>query len=99
MERTAARAVGTLKGRSDGYADVWVGDRWRLEHRVVMERVLGRELFPGENVHHIDGDKRNNDPDNLELWFRPQPGGQRVDQILDYVVAMHRDALMARLKD
>lgn len=37
----------------------------RHEHRVVAERMLGRKLNPGEIVHHIDGDKRNNDPENL----------------------------------
>lgn len=30
----------------------------RHEHRVVAEQILGRELRPGEVVHHIDGDKR-----------------------------------------
>ena len=40
----------------------------RHAHRVVMERKLGRKLKPGEIVHHIDGDKRNNDPDNLMLF-------------------------------
>ena len=40
----------------------------RHAHRVVMERKLGRTLKPGEIVHHIDGDKRNNDPDNLMLF-------------------------------
>ncbi len=40
----------------------------RHAHRVAMERKLGRKLKPGEIVHHIDGDKRNNDPDNLMLF-------------------------------
>lgn len=31
-----------------------------------------------ENVHHIDGDKTNNDISNLELWSKSQPPGQRV---------------------
>ena len=35
------------------------------EHRVVAENILGRLLKAGEVVHHIDGDKRNNTPDNL----------------------------------
>lgn len=43
-----------------------------------MERILGRPLREGENVHHIDGDKANNEPSNLELWVKTQPSGQRV---------------------
>lgn len=37
----------------------------RHEHRVVMERKLGRKLCKGEVVHHIDGNAHNNHPDNL----------------------------------
>lgn len=40
------------------------------EHRLVMERVLGRILLPGEVVHHADGDRSNNAPENLELYAR-----------------------------
>lgn len=38
-----------------------------LEHRVVMENYLGRLLTNDEVVHHKDGNKRNNDINNLEL--------------------------------
>ena len=34
-------------------------------HRIVAEQKLGRSLKKGEIVHHIDGNKRNNDPSNL----------------------------------
>lgn len=34
-------------------------------HRVVMERILGRKLNSTEIVHHIDGNKQNNEPSNL----------------------------------
>jgi hypothetical protein len=38
------------------------------EHRLVMEKKLGRMLTPEEVVHHKDDDPANNHPDNLELF-------------------------------
>lgn len=40
----------------------------RHTHRIMAEQLLGRALKKGEVVHHIDGDKRNNDPFNLMIF-------------------------------
>lgn len=37
-------------------------------HRVVAELLLGRKLKRGEVVHHIDGNKQNNDRENLMVF-------------------------------
>jgi len=38
------------------------------EHRLVMEKKIGRYLTRDEVVHHIDGDRQNNRIENLELF-------------------------------
>lgn len=53
-----------------------------FQHRVVMEQMLRRNLVAGENVHHKDLDRSNNDPSNLELWLTKQPTGARVEDLL-----------------
>ncbi len=62
----------------NGYRVVCFGGRVILEHRLVMEQKIGRPLFDYENVHHRNGVRDDNRPENLELWARPQPTKARV---------------------
>lgn len=41
--------------------------KYVLEHRLIMEEVLGRPLRDYETVHHRNGDRQNNARENLVL--------------------------------
>jgi hypothetical protein len=64
-----------------------------------MEQHLGRHLMKHENVHHKNGIRDDNRLENLELWVRPQPTGQRLDDLLDWVAKNYPDELKNRLRD
>jgi len=55
-----------------GCQDDGKGHFYQKEHVVVAERILGRKLTEDEVVHHVDGNKTNNDPRNLMVLTRAQ---------------------------
>ena len=53
--------------KHERYRVVRRGDLVGLEHRFVVQDILGRVLRSDEYVHHLDGDTFNNDPCNLSV--------------------------------
>lgn len=84
VKNTMRAVIGTGDGWLDknGYKIVSVDGVDIPEHRYVMEKSIGRKLFPEETVHHMNGNRADNRPENLELWSSRHGKGQRVDDKL-----------------
>ena len=87
--------AGYVMRRARGHPRASQSSPYLFEHILVMEGLLGRYLLPGETVHHKDGVKADNRPENLELWVRPQPAGVRVSDAVAWakeILARYGDA-------
>lgn len=79
---------GPAKGwihKRTGYRMFNIGGRQISEHQLVMEKVLGRRLEKHETVHHKDGDRLNNHPNNLEVWSGRHGRGQRLSDLAPHL--------------
>lgn len=80
------RETGTGSITHDGYHQIRVNNQRILAHRHIMQEHLGRKLLRHETVHHKNGDRLDNRLENLELWSKAQPYGQRVQDKIDFAI-------------
>jgi hypothetical protein len=86
---------GGRRKNNSGYVEIWISKEERqkrnrkrqyiLEHRLVMEKKLGRKLQENESIHHINGVKDDNRPENLELWVKHSTPGIRTKDVIECI--------------
>ena len=65
--RRLLKRVEHTRPNGRGYIQLQIKGKWHYVHRLVMELLLARPLAAREHVHHLDGNRTNNHPRNLQL--------------------------------
>lgn len=69
-----------------------------MEHRWNAEQILGRKLTPQETIHHIDGNKLNNNPENLILFKTMSEHRQYENRYREYLEKCLREGILKFVK-
>lgn len=87
--------IGDTRTAPNGYHYTRTENGWELTGRVVSAKQLGRELRPDERIRYLDGDRSNNDPDNLEVYVVKERSKAKRKALLESKI----EALQAELED
>jgi hypothetical protein len=88
IQRGKERAVGVSR-KPNGYIEYTSGpNKGRAVHVVKVEQWIGRKLLKDECVHHVDGDRSNNDSNNLALMTRG--GHSRLHRLQERLAGKER---------
>ena len=74
--RAQSRQRNLGKGENKAYRKIY----GRHAHRVIAEMLLKRKLVPGEIVHHKNGDKLDNCPENLEVMTQSEHASLHITE-------------------
>lgn len=94
--RTIRRGYALVMVKEHPYAN---RDGYVSEHRLVLERTIGRYLEPHEMVHHINGDKLDNRPENLVAVTTNQHGRIHRDRLPNWFDTQHPDVLKTQRQE
>lgn len=81
----------------EGYECIDDG-KFKYVHRLIMEEYLNRPLKTKENIHHIDGNKRNNSKTNLNIINHSEHARHHAPENFPYDPKGSRNG-MARLNE
>ena len=81
LNKIQTMEIGTRYVNKDGYVNIKTENGIIAEHTLIMQQKLGRSLYKWESVHHKNGIRDDNSPDNLELWLGGIRYGQRAHEV------------------